>query len=124
LSLLLDTHVLLWWLEDSPSLASEARAAIADEPTIFVSAATIWEISIKASTGKLRVTPALLDYVEQEGFQPLPISLEHAFAAGSLPPHHNDPFDRMLVAQAAAEALTIVTRNPRIGAYGVPTLRA
>lgn len=124
MNLLLDTHALLWWLEDNPALSNEARAAISNEPDIFVSAASVWEIAIKESTGKLRAPRRFLDHVEREGFQPLPISLTHAYAAGSLPRHHNDPFDRMLVAQATLEGLTVVTRDSRFARYGVATLPA
>ncbi|HEU0073040.1 MAG TPA: type II toxin-antitoxin system VapC family toxin [Dehalococcoidia bacterium] len=122
MSLLLDTHVLLWWLEDDPELSSNAREAIMNELDVFVSAASIWEIAIKEASGKLRAPSHFLDNLERERFRPLPISLDHAYAAGALPRHHNDPFDRMLVAQAAIEGLSIVTRDKRFAVYDVPTI--
>jgi PIN domain nuclease of toxin-antitoxin system len=118
--LLLDTHVLLWWLADDPGLAAAAKSAIADPGTeVFVSAATIWEIGIKLALGKLEVPGDVVDACEAEGFRPLPISHRHAALAAALPRHHDDPFDRMLVAQARAEGLGLVSRNARLGPYGV-----
>lgn len=122
--LLLDTHVFLWWASKSPELRREARAAIAESEHAAVSAAVSWEISIKRSLGKLEAPLDVGKQLERHRFAPLPISIEHASRAGELPLHHRDPFDRMLVAQAEIEGLTIVTRDPRIGAYGVPTLPA
>lgn len=106
-------------------LASDARAAIAD-PTndVFVSAATAWEISIKRALGKLRAPDDLTAQLETNAFKPLPISVDHAIAAGSLPRHHDDPFDRMLIAQALLEQLTVVTRDPRFAPYDVRLLAA
>lgn len=125
MKLLLDTHALLWWLEDSAQLSDAAREAIADGGNeIAVSAASAWEIAIKRAAGKLRVPDDLDTVVETSGFSSLPITIEHALAAGALPPHHRDPFDRMLVAQASLEGMTIATRDPRFDPYGVPTLRA
>jgi PIN domain nuclease of toxin-antitoxin system len=123
--LLLDSHALLWWLEDSPTLAREAYEAIS-EPTnqVLVSAVTIWELEIKRSAGKLKAPRQLLRRVEEENFTPLPITLHHGAAAGQLPRHHRDPFDRMLVAQAAVDDLTLVTRDPGFEAYRVKTLQA
>lgn len=121
--LLLDTHVLLWWLANDPSLADEARRAIADPASVvFVSAATAWEMAIKQALGKLDAPSDLERQIEVNRFEPLAITTGNAYAAGTLPRHHDDPFDRMLVAQAMAEKLTIVTRDPRIGSYGVSTL--
>jgi PIN domain nuclease of toxin-antitoxin system len=125
MSYLLDTHALIWWLADDPTLSSAARGAIADPGSvIFVSAATAWEIAIKQSAGKLEAPTDLVQQLALNSFQPLPISVDHAYAAGFLPHHHDDPFDRMLVAQADAEHLTIVTRDPRISLYGIPVLTA
>lgn len=122
--LLLDTHTLLWWLADR-DLGSDARAAIADPLNdVFVSAATAWELSTKKALGKLRAPDDLTTQLETNAFTPLPISVDHAIAAGSLPRHHDDPFDRMLIAQASIEGLTVVTRDERFAAYGVRLLAA
>ena len=122
--LLLDTHALLWWLADE-GLNAEAREAIADPANLVaVSAASAWEISIKKALGKLAAPDDLEQQVEEGGFVALPISLAHAVAAGRLPRHHDDPFDRMLIAQAIAEGLTIVTRGKRFDAYGAALLTA
>lgn len=123
--LLLDTHVLLWWLANDPALGEEARAGIsAPGSSVCVSAATAWEISIKQALGKLDAPSDLARQIELHRFEPLPITVSHAYAAGALPRHHEDPFGRMLVAQAVAEGLTLVTRDPRISLYGVGTLPA
>lgn len=122
--LLLDTRVLLWWLADE-SLTSEARDAIADQANLaVVSAASAWEISVKKALGKLAAPDDLEHQVRAGGFSPLPISIAHALAAGQLPRHHDDPFDRMLIAQAFREGLTIVTRDKRFAEYGVALLSA
>ena len=120
--LLLDTHVLLWWLADDPSLGEEARAGISDPgSSVFVSAATVWEVSIKRTLGKLEAPSDLVSQIELNSFEPLSMTVSHAYAAGALPRHHDDPFDRMLVAQAMAEDLTLLTRDPRIRVYDVKT---
>lgn len=122
---LLDTHTLIWWIENDPGLSRTAREVIADPASgVFVSAVSVWEISIKMNLGKLRIPDDLLDQIARHQFAGLHITLEHAYAAGALPRHHDDPFDRMLVAQARLEGLQIVTRDPRIALYGVPTLAA
>lgn len=124
MSLLLDTHVVLWWIYGTPSLPEPVAARIADPgELVVVSAASIWEAAIKAALGKLRVPEALGDVVIDEGFEPLPITFDHAERAGDLPAHHRDPFDRMLVAQALVEGLTIVTHDPAFEPYGVDLLR-
>lgn len=89
---------------------------------VHFSAVSIWEIAIKQAQGKLSVPGNLLDTMEQSGFAELPVRSQHALIAGALPRHHNDPFDRMIVAQAQSEALTVVTSDNRIAAYGVPVL--
>jgi PIN domain nuclease of toxin-antitoxin system len=122
--LLLDTHALLWWLADE-GLTVPARDAIADPGNVvMVSAASAWEISIKKALGKLAAPDDLEHQVRASGFLPLPISLAHGVAAGRLDRFHEDPFDRMLIAQARAEGLTIVTRDKRFDEYGVPLLPA
>lgn len=125
MNLLLDTHVLLWWLADDPTLGVEARAAIADpESVVYVSAASAWEIAIKQALGRLDAPSDLDRVLEVSGFEELPITVRHALGAGWLPRHHTDPFDRMLIAQAALERLTLVTGDVQIAPYGVPTLPA
>jgi PIN domain nuclease of toxin-antitoxin system len=118
--LLVDTHALLWWLTDDAALSPAARDAIADpvnEP--FVSSASIWEIAIKRSLGKLTAPDDLPDRIADEGFPWLPISANHAWQVRELPLHHRDPFDRILVAQALIERLPIITADPHFGRYGV-----
>lgn len=124
--LLLDTHTFLWWLKGDQSLGERALAAIADPRNqVFVSAATGWEIAIKRAIGKLRLEDGDLDsLVEEEGFSHLPITFFHGTQAGTLPHHHKDPFDRMLVAQAQAEGLTILTADAHIPKYGIQVLSA
>ncbi|WBQ03136.1 type II toxin-antitoxin system VapC family toxin [Kribbella sp. CA-293567] len=122
--LLLDTHVLLWWMLDGPELADELKDRIDTELQVYVSAATIWEISIKAAAGKLDLPPNFLELVERTGVGELPIRSAHADLAGRLPLLHRDPFDRMLIAQALTERLTLVTRNATIHQYDVPVLKA
>jgi PIN domain nuclease of toxin-antitoxin system len=123
--LLLDTHALLWSLGRPESLSLDARRAIEDgENDVFVSPASPWEVAIKRAAGKLEATGDLADEIEAAAFVALPITTEHAILAGTLPPHHRDPFDRMLIAQARIEGLIIVSRDPRFEPYGVAILRA
>lgn len=123
--LLLDTHVLLWALADDPSLSTAARAAIVDgRNRVVASAVSAWEITIKRSLGKLRAPADLAEAVAAHRFTPLAVSLEHALAVGALPDLHRDPFDRLLVAQAGVEGLTIVTRDRAIARYDVDVLEA
>lgn len=126
MNLLLDTHAFLWWLMDDDSLAEDARRAIADPASlVHVSAASLWEIAIKQALGKLTVdSPDLAAEIPGNGFVELPISGRHALSAGCLPRHHDDPFDRMLVAQARLEGLVLVTRDRALDAYEVPLLPA
>jgi PIN domain nuclease of toxin-antitoxin system len=123
-SLLLDTHVVLWWLADDPSLSGEIKDRLDHEPDVRVSAATLWEITIKQALGKIAAPADLPERVRDSGFREVPIGLSHAIAAGRLPPIHRDPFDRMLVAQARCEDLTLVTRDPRCQQYDVAILPA
>ena len=117
---LLDTHTFLWWLNDSPQLGPRCRQMISDDRNqVFVSAATTWEISIKMAIGKLRAPEDMDSVVEDEGFSKLPISLYHGQLAGSLPAHHRDPFDRMLIAQAQAEGLILITADENISLYNL-----
>ena len=122
--LLLDTHALLWWLADA-ELTPQARDTIADPAnTVAVSAASAWEISIKKALGKLSALDDLARQVQASAFSPLAIEINHALAAAQLPRHHADPFDRMLIAQAQIEQMTIVTRDKRFADYDVAVLVA
>jgi PIN domain nuclease of toxin-antitoxin system len=112
--------VLLWAQDDR--LGAEAVAAIEQATDVYVSAATIWEIEVKRATGKLRAPDDPIALVDNAGFDRLPMTFEHAVAAGRLPLHHRDPFDRMLLAQARLENLTLVTGDESLGRYGVPLL--
>lgn len=121
--LLLDTHALIWALEDSDRLSPRARELIVDvENQILVSAASAIEIAIKRSMQKLEAPDDLLLAIEAAGFIPITIDFATAERLGSLPFHHRDPFDRLLIAQALTERVPIVTRDPAFGAYSVPTL--
>lgn len=123
--LLLDTHALIWWLSGDKQLGTVAQTKIADPNNqVFVSAASIWEMSIKQQMGKLVAPDDLDTVVDQAGFLKLPISLFHAQQAGRLPEHHKDPFDRMLIAQAQAEGLIIVTKDTHFPAYGLGLIPA
>jgi PIN domain nuclease of toxin-antitoxin system len=124
--LLLDTHVFLWWLGDDPTLSPDTRAAMTDPTSlVHVSAATVWEIAIKAHLGRLDTGGADMAHeILANGFIELPMTARHAHTAGWLPRHHDDPFDRMLIAQAQVEALTIVTRDTAFRSYDVALLPA
>jgi PIN domain nuclease of toxin-antitoxin system len=122
--LLLDTHVVLWWSTDSPRLREEARDAIRNADQVMVSAASVWEAAIKAGMGKLTISVPFSAVAEANGFDRLPITFEHAAAVAALPEHHRDPFDRMLVAQALADGLILVTQDRAMEPYGVPVLWA
>jgi PIN domain nuclease of toxin-antitoxin system len=121
--LLLDTHVVLWWLSADRRLPDEVKQRLDDDADVWVSAVTIWEIATKQSIGKLDAPRPLSEAVAQGGFQELPITFKHAVAAGNLPLLHRDPFDRMLVAQAGHEQLTLVTGDPQIHRYEVDLLK-
>ena len=122
--LLIDTHILLWWLGDDPALPPWAASAIADpEHDVIVSAASVWEISIKQATGRLDAPDDLLSAIAHD-FTTLPMTTEHALAAGRLPAHHADPFDRILIAQAGLEGLTLVSVDRRFADYDVALLGA
>ena len=122
--LLLDTHTLIWWAHDRPIAADAAGAIRAPANTVFVSAASIWEAEIKVRIGKLEIEADLARGSAEHGFEPLAITFAHAVAAGRLPRRHGDPFDRMLIAQAQLEGLTIVSRDPVFERYEVAVLRA
>ncbi len=116
--ILVDTHLLLWAVSEPKKLPTQARRRI-EEAEVFVSAASIWEVSIKTALGKLAADPTeLLAELEPAGFRLLPVTGEHAAAVALLPPLHNDPFDRMLVAQAKTEPLILLTNDSVLGGYG------
>ncbi len=121
--LLLDTHVLIWW-DEGAALSEEAVSAIREARQVYVSAVTGWEIAIKASHGRLETTRSVVDAVTESGFEELPVRLTHARAVEELPWHHRDPFDRMLVAQAREEGLTLVSRDEVLPRYDVRLLPA
>jgi PIN domain nuclease of toxin-antitoxin system len=122
-NVLIDTHILLWWLADDRALPDVARTVIADPATtVVVSAATVWEIAIKQAAGRLDAPDDLMPTLDDNDFDTLPMTASHAFDAARLPLHHTDPFDRMLIAQATAENLTLVTADRRFTHYDVPML--
>ena len=123
MNLLLDTHVLLWWLDDYPRLSVKARQEISDgKNTVFVSAVTICEIRIKEALGKLDLPQNIRQVLEIQPFESLPVTIGHAYALAGLPDIHRDPFDRMLVAQAMAESFILVSQDRNIHRYSVPVL--
>ena len=124
MNLLLDTHILLWWLGDSPRLSKKARRAIEESEAVFVSAVSAWEIELKRARGLLRAPDNLEATLRARDLQTLSLTVAHAIAAGRLPLYHRDPFDRMLVAQASLESLTLLTADKQQAAYGVPVILA
>ena len=125
MNLLLDSQTLLWALAAPEKLKAPAAAAIQDPGNaVFYSPASIWELEIKASRGKLILPDDWTQAIESSGLLEMTITTAHARTAARLPLHHQDPFDRMLIAQAISEELTLVTRDPYAAAYGVPALEA
>lgn len=123
--LLLDAHALLWWLADDPELGREARRLIADPANeVLVSAATTWEISIKRALGKLAAPPGIDAVLAEEGFVEAPVLAVDGERAGTLEPHHRDPFDRMLVVQAARLDAVVVTSDQVFERYGAKVVPA
>lgn len=122
--MLLDTHVVLWWLTDDPTLADQLKETIDQEIDVFVSAVTVWEVAIKQQLGKITAPADLPEAIRDSDLANLPVTADHAVAAGRLPLVHRDPFDRMLVAQALTEGLTLVTRDKALRGYDVPVLSA
>lgn len=121
--LLLDTHIYLWAVASDPLLSPETRRFIESADAVYVSAASIWEIAIKARLGKLFAdTDALASAIESSGFLQLPISVAHAAGVARLPPHHNDPFDRLLLSQAVTEPLRLLTADALLARYGAMVL--
>ena len=125
MKLLLDSHVLLWWLEDNPMLGAEARRQIAHRGNaVHYSAATVWELGVKEAKGKLRLGPDFDTKLMRESIIPLDVTPRHARTAAALPMIHRDPFDRMLVAQCLVEGLTFVTSDGVLAEYGIQWLAA
>jgi PIN domain nuclease of toxin-antitoxin system len=125
LELLLDTQAFLWWLADDPRLGPEARSYIEDPSNlVHVSAASAWEIAVKRASGKLEAPGDITAWIGDEDFRPLPIAVAHAVESAELPEHHRDPFDRLLVAQARLEGLTLVARDDAIERYDVAVIDA
>ncbi len=125
MNLLLDTHALLWWLDDNPILSERARSAITDgQNLVFVSAVVVWEIRIKEALGKLKIPDNFQEILREQPFDLLDITVEHAHSIRQLPPFHRDPFDRLLVVQAKIESMTLVSRDKNIKQYKVPIIEA
>jgi PIN domain nuclease of toxin-antitoxin system len=121
---LIDSQVLIWILVDHPRLKPPIRELVTSADVVRVSAASIWEISIKRAQSRLSVPDDFLDRVRTSAIEPLAVTMEHGWLAGGLPMFHADPFDRLIVAQAISEGLTIVTSDRRIREYGVPVIAA
>lgn len=121
--LLIDTHIFLWWDRQLRRVARPLRAAIEDaENDVYLSAASVWEIAVKRALGKLDFEQPIVESAARLGFKILPVSGGHAEHAGALPRHHNDPFDRLLIAQAVIEEMALGTQDPRMRPYGVATV--
>lgn len=123
MNLLLDTHVLIWW-DEGRKLSAGARRAIKDADVVYVSAASAWEVAIKIGLGRLRPSRTVEQATLESGFLELPVTFRHAEGVVALPAHHRDPFDRLLIAQAGIEDLTLVTRDPVFARYEVDLLEA
>lgn len=123
MKLLLDTHIILWWLADDSALSKKIRTAIMNpENTVFVSAASAWEIAIKQALGKLTAPDNFAEEMTLNNFEPLNINFIHAHAAANLPRHHDDPFDRILLAQAQIEKMTLATKDSQLSKYKIPLI--
>jgi PIN domain nuclease of toxin-antitoxin system len=125
MKVLLDTHVLLWWLEDPALLSKQVRTSIAaGDNAVYVSAAVVWELTIKKALGRLVLPNDLQAVIAANNFSALSISVAHALAVEALPNHHKDPFDRLLIAQALSDGLVLATRDSNIMKYGAPVMVA
>ena len=122
MKLLLDTHVVLWWQRDDRRLKDAARRAIATADVVWVSAVSSWEVTIKMALGRLKLTEPFHVLLAADDFAELPLTMAHAAALASLPAHHSDPFDRVLVAQARVEGATIVSHDRALAPYGAPMI--
>jgi PIN domain nuclease of toxin-antitoxin system len=118
--LLLDTHVVLWWQRDDRRLNGAARRAIAEAEVVWVSAVSGWEVAVKAALGRVRLTEPFPALLAADDFTELPMNFAHTTRLEQLPPHHHDPFDRMLIAQALVERATLVSHDRALAPYGVP----
>jgi len=116
--LILDTHVILWWQRDDRRLKPAARRGIADAEIVWVSAVSAWEVAIKVALGRLRLTEPFGMLIAADNFTELPLTLAHAEALAGLPPHHADPFDRVLIAQARVEGAVLVSHDRALEPYG------
>ena len=125
MKLLLDTHLLLWWLSNDPALPQSAAALMREERnTLFVSAVTYWEIYLKKGLGKLKIPRDFIKYAAAEGVEDLPLKAAHGRVVADLPWHHRDPFDRVLIAQARSEGFRLLTADRQLGVYGRDVLVA
>ena len=125
MKLLLDTHSLLWWMDDQSKLLPSTLIELQNRNNqVLVSSAVVWEIAIKRALGKLKAPPNLVEVVQKSGFKFLPISELHALATEQLPMIHRDPFDRMLVGQAIVEKATIVTSDANVAMYSIPCMES
>ncbi len=125
MNLLLDTHILIWAFSNNSRLTGKARDALVDgHNQVFVSAVTAWEITIKKALGKLKVPDSYEDELTAHRFTALDVTTAHALAVGRLPPHHADPFDRLLIAQTRVENLKLITADPMIQRYDIPIIAA
>ncbi len=123
--ILLDTHILIWWLSNDSRLSPSALSLLAEPTnTIFLSAASLWEIRIKQSIGRLRLPRSFDQALEQQGFEALSVNFSHTAALAMIPKLHKDPFDRMLLAQAISEKLQLLSADSALHAYGSPVLPA
>jgi PIN domain nuclease of toxin-antitoxin system len=123
--ILVDTHILLWWLESDPKLRPATRRLLADpQSLLFVSAASVWEIRIKQALGRLKVPDRFDEHLGMLGFEELPVSIAHTVGLIGLPPLHQDPFDRILLAQARMERLFLLSADQELIAYGHPVIKA
>ncbi|MBD3421745.1 MAG: PIN domain-containing protein [Chitinivibrionales bacterium] len=123
MNIMLDTHILLWWLDDPAKLTDDACGLISSgSNNVYISSAVIWEIVLKKSLGKLEIPPELDTIIQENRFQYLPVAPQHAFALEKLPNIHRDPFDRILIAQALHEKFTFITRDAHILRYDIETV--
>jgi len=124
LNLLLDTHILVWWRTKLRPISAACCDAISDADNVYVSMVSAWELAIKTALGKMTLDGDIEEGIAASSFQTLPIAFEHLRRLQQLPHHHGDPFDRMLIAQAQVERLTLVTADPQLQSYDVPIMRA